>query len=46
MLYLVVLTFEYVDEIPKCEHPNESAISVNSVLSTGVIFNDFIFSKD
>ena len=24
MLYKVVLTFEFVDEIPKCDHSNES----------------------
>ena len=24
MLYKVVLTFEYVDEMPKCDHSNES----------------------
>ena len=24
MLYKVVLTFEFVDEILKCDHPNES----------------------
>ena len=24
MLYVVVLTFESVDEIPKCDHSNES----------------------
>ena len=28
MLYKVVLTFEFVDEILKCEHPNESYSAV------------------
>ena len=31
MLYKVVLTFESVDEILKCEHPNESLLSCDSV---------------
>ena len=28
LLYKVVLTFESVDEIPKCSHPNESYLAV------------------
>ena len=31
MLYKVVLTYESVDEILKCEHPNESLPSCDSV---------------
>ena len=30
MLYKVALTFESLDEIPKCDHPNESYFSVQS----------------
>jgi len=30
MLYKVVLTFEFVDEIPKCDHSNESNLTVPS----------------
>ena len=32
MLYMVVLTFESVDEILKCDHSNESYLAVLSVL--------------
>ena len=35
MLYKVVLTFESVDEIPKCDHSNESYIAV---LSCGAVY--------
>ena len=30
MLYKVVLTFEYVDEILKCDHSNESYRAIRS----------------
>ena len=30
MLYKVVLTFEYVDEIVKCDHSNESYCATRS----------------
>ena len=30
MLYKVVLTFEYVDEIVKCDHSNESYCAIRS----------------
>ena len=33
MLYKVVLTFESVDEILKCDHSNESYRAVSSFLS-------------
>ena len=35
-LYKVVLTFEYVDEILKCDHSNESYWAV---LSCGTVYN-------
>ena len=35
MLYKVVLTFEFVDEILKCNHSNES---YGAVLSCGTLF--------
>ena len=35
MLYKVVLTFETVDEILKCDHSNESYIAV---LSCGAVY--------
>ena len=35
MLYKVVLTFESVNEILKCDHPNESYCSV---LSCGAVY--------
>ena len=35
MLYKVVLTFEFVDEILKCDHSNESYLAV---LSRGIIY--------
>ena len=34
MLYKVVLTFEYVDEVLKCDHSNESFCAV---LSCGAV---------
>ena len=37
MLYKVVLTFESVDEILKCDHSNES---YQAVLSCGAVYND------
>ena len=35
MLYVVVLTFESVDEIPKCDHSNES---YGAVLSSATVY--------
>ena len=35
MLYKVVLTFEYVNEITKCDHSNES---YSAVLSCGAVY--------
>ena len=35
MLYKVVLTFEFVDEILKCNHSNES---YGAVLSCGTVY--------
>ena len=35
MLYKVILTFESVDEIPKCDHSNESYWAV---LSCGTVY--------
>ena len=35
MLYKVILTFESVDEIPKCDHSNESC---RVVLSCGAVY--------
>ena len=35
MLYKMVLTFESVDEIPKCDHLNES---YRAVLSCGAVY--------
>ena len=35
MLYMVVLTFESVDEILKCDHSNESYLAV---LSCGAVY--------
>ena len=35
MLYVVVLTFEFVDEIPKCDHSNES---YGAVLSSATVY--------
>ena len=35
MLYKVILTFESVDEILKCDHSNES---FSAVLSCGVVY--------
>ena len=35
MLYVVVLTFEFVDEIPKCYHSNES---YGAVLSSATVY--------
>ena len=35
MLYKVVLTFEFVDEILKCDHSNES---YSAVLSCGTVY--------
>jgi len=35
VLYKVVLAFESVDEIPKCDHPNESYWTV---LSCGAVY--------
>ena len=35
MLYKVVLTFESVDEIPQCDHSNES---YRTVLSCGAVY--------
>ena len=35
MLYKVVLTFEFVDEILKCDHSNES---YGAVLSSGTVY--------
>ena len=35
MLYVVVLTFESVDEIPKCDHSNES---YGGVLSSATVY--------
>ena len=36
MLYVVVLTFESVDEIPKCDHSNES---YGAVLSSATVYH-------
>ena len=36
MLYKVVLTFESVDEILKCDHSNES---YGAVLSSGTVYH-------
>ena len=36
MLYKVILTFESVDEIPKCDHSNES---YQAVLSCNAVYN-------
>ena len=36
MLYVVVLTFEFVDEIPKCDHSNES---YGAVLSSATVYH-------
>ena len=35
MLYKVVLTFESVDKILKCDHPNES---YRAILSCGTVY--------
>ena len=35
MLYKVVLTFESADEIPKCDHSNES---YSAILSCGTVY--------
>ena len=35
ILYMVVLTFESVDEIPKCDHSNES---YGAVLSSATVY--------
>ena len=44
MLYKVVLTFESVDEILKCDHSNES---YRAVLSHGTILhNDILLNFD
>ena len=41
MLYKVVLTFESVDEILKCDHSNESYFnSLKAVLSCGTVYYD------
>ena len=37
MLYKVILTFESVDEIPKCDHSNES---YQAVLSCDTVYYD------
>ena len=36
MLYVVVLTFESVDEIPKCDHSDES---YGAVLSSATVYH-------
>ena len=36
ILYMVVLTFESVDEIPKCDHSNES---YEAVLSSATVYH-------
>ena len=38
MLYKVVLTFESVDEILKCDHSNESSVLRSTVLSYCLLF--------
>ena len=35
-LYVVVLTFESVDEIPKCDHSNES---YGAILSSATVYH-------
>ena len=38
MLYKVVLTFESVDEILKCDHSNESSVLSSTVLCYCLLF--------
>ena len=40
MLYQVVLTFEYVDEILKCDHSNESYRAVQSCGAVHYVVQD------
>ena len=46
MLYKVVLTFESVDEILKCDHSNQSYWAILSCGAASLVYKVWVFERD